>query len=62
VDALNEHVIKDGGRIYLAKDQFTRADHFRAMETRLPSFEAVRAKWDPNKRFKSAQSVRLFGD
>jgi FAD/FMN-containing dehydrogenase len=62
VDALNEHVVKEGGRIYLAKDQFTRAEHFRAMEPRLPAFEAVRAKWDPNKRFKSAQSVRLFGD
>src|SRR5262249_15555732 len=32
VDALNEHVISEGGRIYLAKDMFTRAEHFRAME------------------------------
>ena len=55
-------MISEGGRIYLAKDQFTRPEHFRAMETRLPAFEAVRAKWDPEKRFKSAQSVRLFGD
>ena len=62
IDALNEHVLREGGRIYLAKDQFTRPEHFRAMETRLPSFQAVRAKWDPEKRFKSAQSVRLFGD
>ena len=62
VDTLNEHVIREGGRIYLAKDQFTRPEHFRAMETRLPSFLAVREKWDPEKRFKSAQSVRLFGD
>lgn len=62
VDALNEHVLREGGRIYLAKDQFTRPEHFRAMETRLPSFQAVREKWDPEKRFKSAQSVRLFGD
>lgn len=62
IDALNEHVLSEGGRIYLAKDQFTRREHFRAMETRLPSFEAVRAKWDPEKKFKSAQSVRLFGD
>lgn len=62
VDALNEHVLTEGGRIYLAKDQFTRPEHFRAMETRLPAFEAVRAKWDPEKKFKSAQSVRLFGD
>jgi FAD/FMN-containing dehydrogenase len=63
VDALNEHVLAEGGRIYLAKDQFTRPEHFRAMEEkRLPAFEAVRAKWDPEKKFKSAQSVRLFGD
>ena len=35
IDALNECVIKEGGRIYLAKDAFTRAEHFRAMEPRL---------------------------
>lgn len=62
VDALNEHVLSAGGRIYLAKDQFTRPEHFRAMETRLPAFQAVRDRWDPNHTFKSAQSVRLFGD
>jgi hypothetical protein len=62
IDALNEHVLTEGGRIYLAKDQFTRPEHFRAMEGRLPAFEAVRSKWDPEKKFKSAQSVRLFGD
>ncbi|MFZ5442832.1 MAG: FAD-binding oxidoreductase [Myxococcota bacterium] len=62
VDALNEHVLEEGGRIYLAKDQFTRPEHFRAMETRLPAFEAVRARWDPHRQFKSAQSVRLMGD
>lgn len=62
VDSLNEHVIKVGGRIYLAKDQFTRAEHFQAMEKRLPAFQAIRRKWDPEKRFKSAQSVRLLGD
>jgi FAD/FMN-containing dehydrogenase len=62
VDALNEQVIADGGRIYLAKDSFTRAEHFRAMEPRLPRFLEVRRRWDPNGRIKSAQSVRLFGD
>jgi len=62
VDALNEHVVKEGGRIYLAKDAFTRAEHFLAMEPRLPRFLAVREKWDPERRFRSAQSVRLFGD
>lgn len=62
VDELNEHVIGEGGRIYLAKDAFTRPEHFREMEKRLPKFLEVREKWDPQRRFRSAQSVRLFGD
>jgi decaprenylphospho-beta-D-ribofuranose 2-oxidase len=62
IDALNEVVIKEGGRIYLAKDAFTRAEHFRAMEPRLDEFLRVRRHWDPEGRFRSAQSVRLFGD
>ena len=62
VDALNEAVCAEGGRVYLAKDALTRAAHFRAMEPRLDGFLAVRRKWDPEGRIKSAQSVRLFGD
>jgi FAD/FMN-containing dehydrogenase len=62
IDALNEQVIREGGRIYLTKDGFTRADHFRAMEPRLPAFLEVRRKWDPTNKIRSAQSVRLFGD
>ncbi len=62
VDALNEVVVAEGGRIYLAKDAFTRADHFRAMEPRLGAWLAVRRKWDPQGRLRSAQSVRLLGD
>lgn len=62
VDELNEVVLAAGGRIYLAKDAFTRPDHFRAMETRLPQFEAVRRQWDPERTIRSAQSVRLMGD
>jgi FAD/FMN-containing dehydrogenase len=62
IDALNECVIKEGGRIYLAKDAFTRAEHFRAMEPRLEEFQRVRRIWDPNRKLRSAQSVRLFGD
>ena len=62
VDGLNEFVIAAGGRIYLTKDRFTRPDHFRAMEPRLPVFEALREKWDPQRRLRSAQSRRLFGD
>lgn len=62
VDVLNEAVLADGGRIYLAKDAFTRAEHFRAMEPRLDQWMTVRRRWDPEFRIRSAQSVRVFGD
>jgi FAD/FMN-containing dehydrogenase len=62
VDSLNEFVIAAQGRIYLTKDRFTSAQHFRAMEPRLPRFFELREKWDPQRRLRSAQSVRLFGD
>ena len=62
VDALNERVIAEGGRVYLAKDTFTRAEHFRAMEPRLAEWQRIRRLWDPAGRLKSAQSVRLLGD
>jgi len=63
IDALNERVLALGGRIYLAKDAFTRPEHFRAMEAaRLPAFQEARRRWDPGQRLRSAQSVRLLGD
>ena len=62
IDVLNETVLKYGGRIYLAKDLFTREEHFRAMEPRLTRWEEVRRHWDPNLRIQSAQSVRVLGD
>jgi decaprenylphospho-beta-D-ribofuranose 2-oxidase len=62
IDALNEHVVKEGGRVYLAKDAFTRAEHFRAMEPRLAAWEEIRRRWDPDGRFRSRQSVRVLGD
>lgn len=61
IDALNEQVIVEGGRVYLAKDALTKAAHFREMEPRLDRFLAVRRTWDPDGRIRSAQSVRLFG-
>ncbi len=61
IDALNERVIAEGGRIYLAKDALTRAEHYRAMDPRVDAFLAVRRRWDPDGRVRSAQSVRLFG-
>lgn len=62
VDALNELVIAEGGRVYLAKDQFTRPERYRAMEPRLPEWTRIRRAWDPEGRLRSAQSVRLLGD
>jgi FAD/FMN-containing dehydrogenase len=62
VDALNRHVIEAGGRIYLAKDALTRREDFVAMEPRLAAFDAVRRTWDPERRLRSALSVRLLGD
>jgi FAD/FMN-containing dehydrogenase len=55
-------VIAAGGRVYLAKDLLTRGEHFRAMEPRLAAFTAIRRRWDPEGRLRSAQSVRLLGD
>lgn len=62
VDAMNEVVLAEGGRVYLAKDAFTRAAHFRAMEPRLEEWNRVRRHWDPDGTLRSAQSVRLLGD
>ncbi len=62
VDALNELVAAEGGRIYLAKDALTRPEHFRGLEPRLEGWNAVRRRWDPQGRLRSALSVRLLGD
>jgi len=62
IHALNGRVIEAGGRIYLAKDAVTRAADFAAMTPRLAEWKTVRDRWDPARRFRSAQSVRLFGD
>jgi len=62
VDALNRFVIAEGGRIYLAKDTFTRADDFAKMEPRLEEWQRIRRQWDPHGKLRSAQSVRLLGD
>jgi FAD/FMN-containing dehydrogenase len=63
IDAMNEVTLEAGGRIYLAKDLLTRADHFRAMEgERLAALEAARARFDPDRRLRSALSARLFGE
>lgn len=62
VDQLNQTVLEHGGRIYLTKDGFTRAEDYRAMDPRVEAFLAVRKKYDPVGNLRSAQSVRLFGE
>lgn len=62
VDRLNQQLIVEGGRVYLAKDQFTRPEDLRQMEDRLEAWSAVRRAWDPERRLASAQSIRLHGD
>jgi decaprenylphospho-beta-D-ribofuranose 2-oxidase len=62
VHELNAMVIRAGGRIYLAKDALTRADDFARMMPRLDRWKVLRDRWDPHRRFRSAQSVRLLGD
>ncbi|MCP3964564.1 MAG: FAD-binding oxidoreductase [bacterium] len=59
---LDDCVIDCGGRIYLAKDAFTSAESFRAMEPRLKAWQEVRRRWDPDGRLASAQSIRLLED
>jgi len=62
IHELNALVIAHRGRIYLAKDAVTRAEDFARMMPRLAEWCAVRDRWDPAHRFRSAQSVRLLGD
>ena len=62
IDDLNQRVVAEGGRIYLAKDTLSKAEDFVRMEPRLDDFRIVKRRWDPEGRLKSAQSVRLLGD
>jgi len=62
VDAVNDIVAAEGGRVYLTKDAFTRAEHYRAMDARVDGFNDIRRRWDPEGRIRSALSVRLLGD
>lgn len=59
VDRLNRRVIEEGGRVYLAKDTFTRAEDYRAMDARVDEFVALRRRYDPSSRFRSVLSRRL---
>lgn len=62
VAKLNRIVIEEGGRVYLAKDRYTTREEYLAMDPRVAEFEAIRDECDPQRVFRSAQSVRIFGD
>ena len=59
VDTLNAHLIDLKGRIYLTKDRYTRAADYRRMDPRLEGWLAIKRKYDPRGRLRSAQSARL---
>jgi len=61
VAALDERVLAEGGRVYLAKEAFTAPERFRAMEgERVNELAAIRRRYDPEGRLHSAQSARLM--
>ncbi len=56
---LDQLVIEHGGRVYLAKDSLLSPDAFRAMYPRLPEFQKICDRVDPQHRVESDQSRRL---
>ncbi len=63
LDELDRLVAACGGRVYLTKDARMRPDVLRAMYPRLPHFEAVHARVDPDGVLRSdlARRLRLCG-
>jgi len=59
LDRMDEVVAEAGGRVYLAKDARLRPDLLRAMYPRLDEWAAVKARVDPEGRFRSDLSGRL---
>lgn len=58
-ERLDEIVLQHSGRLYLAKDALTSASTFARMYPRLPEFQQVKRRVDPNGRFVSSQALRL---
>jgi decaprenylphospho-beta-D-ribofuranose 2-oxidase len=57
-DQFNEYVLRQGGRVYLAKDAFSRPEHIRAMYPRLEEWQHLCRQYDPEGRMRSALSRR----
>ncbi|MBY0359388.1 MAG: FAD-binding oxidoreductase [Candidatus Obscuribacterales bacterium] len=56
---MDQMVIAEGGRVYLAKDAFLTPESFRAMYKHFPEWLAIKNKYDPQNKFSSALSQRL---
>jgi len=59
LDALDESVLRFGGRVYLAKDARLAPERLRAMYPRLDTWLEIKSTHDPRGRFSSDQSRRL---
>lgn len=56
---LDSMVIDAGGRVYLGKDAFLRAESLAAMYPRLDEWREIKARVDPNELFRSHLSSRV---
>ena len=59
LDEMDERIVDQGGRIYLAKDSRMNPRHLASMYPRLTEFKRVRDEVDPTHRFSSNLSQRL---
>tara|TARA_B110000003_G_C16647710_1_gene532802 strand:+ start:1883 stop:3172 length:1290 start_codon:yes stop_codon:yes gene_type:complete len=59
LDSLDTIVVKNNGRIYLAKDARVDKKVFELGYTQIDKFRKIRKKYDLEKKFNSLQSVRL---
>lgn len=59
LDQLDSIVLRQGGRVYLAKDARLDAETFRLMYPRLPEWQRVKQRVDPLNRFTSDLARRL---
>ncbi len=59
LDKLDNIVIKNNGRIYLAKDNRMDKDKFEKMYSKVNEFKKIRKELGANKKYISLQSIRL---